>query len=234
MNNKIFLILLSMFCFSFSVPCFAEKSIFDSYKKSAVSTYNDSVNYLKNLVKTNNPVTIAHAQQIAKYGEIQHKGLIKSWVEHILDWTHELQGGVSDAWEILKEEGKGGGDYDLYDPRPESDAPATNRAAVIAQATEPEPPQAKGFWRRLIGKSTAPDSQQETTPQQENENTITPKDPASPIDDRPKPAESYDHDRDPWAQLTGETKADFQRGKFTKAIESDKTPDKDHDNDRER
>jgi septal ring factor EnvC (AmiA/AmiB activator) len=64
----------------------------------------------------NNPVTIAHAQQIAKYGEIQHKGLIKSWVEHILDWTQELQGGVSDAWEILKDEAKGGGDYDLYDP----------------------------------------------------------------------------------------------------------------------
>lgn len=74
------------------------------------------------------PVNISLARQITTYGEVQHKGLIKSWVEHALDWAYEFKEDFAYAWEILR-----GGEPDL------------------PKTAEPEPQEREGFWQKLVG-----------------------------------------------------------------------------------
>ena len=124
----------------------------------------------------NNHVTIAHAQQIATQGEIQHQGLKKSWVEHALNWAHDLGEDIADTWQMVKEEIKGGSDRDLTD-RVES--AEQKPSAVVQEMGEAEtatiqnpkrddieakpaeiiePQEHKpSFWQRFIGKGKTPD-----------------------------------------------------------------------------
>jgi len=76
------------------------------------------------------PLNISLAKQITTRGEVQHKGLIKSWVEHALDWAYELGDDFAYAWEVLK-----GNDPDLPN---------------IKEPAEPEQERG-GFWQRFVG-----------------------------------------------------------------------------------
>ncbi|POZ49553.1 MobQ family relaxase [Methylovulum psychrotolerans] len=63
------------------------------------------------------PVNVFHADQIATQGEIQHKGLVKHWVEHALEWVHDWDESIAEGWELLKDEIKGGGAHDMDEPQ---------------------------------------------------------------------------------------------------------------------
>jgi hypothetical protein len=63
------------------------------------------------------PVNVFHADQIATQGEIQHKGLVKHWVEHALEWVHDWGESIAEGWELFKDEIKGGGAHDINEPQ---------------------------------------------------------------------------------------------------------------------
>jgi hypothetical protein len=108
------------------------------------------------------PLNICFAEEIATHGEIQHRGLLKSWVEHALDWAYEIKEDLAYVWEVFR-----GGEPDLLIPgEPDRDEPGYWQGLVSrgkpAEAPapekepgdhrEPKPTGKKHFWQRFLGR----------------------------------------------------------------------------------
>jgi hypothetical protein len=115
------------------------------------------------------PSEKAHKAQIMAHGEIIHRDLGRSWLDHALEYAHELDNAIIEIWEVFK----GGGDPDTVDfedldddeqalwerLREEGRTPAEPAHGIEAQG-EIETAQHKSFWQRLVGeRQTAPDEE---------------------------------------------------------------------------
>lgn len=117
------------------------------------------------------PSEKAHKAQILEHGEIIHRDLGRSWLDHALEYAHELDNAIIEIWEVFK----GGGNPDTVDFEDLDDheqelwerlreegrtpAPAEPTHGIEAQgeieALAPEPAPHKNFWQRLVGGKEA-------------------------------------------------------------------------------